>query len=83
LLFFVNKLRNRSNDSNNVSHVFFAQITFLNIDKNAFTFPSILGEALKINSRNKDFCRNNKVEALILLKVIKFNCTKDYYNATS
>ena len=56
---------------------------FLNIDKNAFTFPSILDEALKIDSRDKDSCRNNEVEALILLKVVELNCTKDHYNARS
>jgi len=58
-------------------------MTFLNIDKNAFTFLSILGEALKIDSRDKDSCRDNEVEALILLKVVEFDCTKNYYNATS
>jgi len=58
-------------------------MTFLNIDKNAFTFPSILGEALEIDLRDEDSCRNNEVEALILLEIVEFNCTKDYYNARS
>jgi len=58
-------------------------MTLLNIDKNAFTFLSISSEALKIDLRNKGSCRNNEVKALILLKAIELNCTKNHYNATS
>ncbi len=58
-------------------------MTPLNIDKNASTSPSILGEALEIDSRGEGSCRDNEVEALILLEVVELDCTKNHYNAAS
>jgi len=83
LFFSIDTLRSRSNNSNSISYVFFAQITLLNIDKNTFIFSSISDRTLKIDSRNKDSCRNNKVEILILLKIAEFDYTKNYYNAAN
>jgi len=83
LFFSVDISRSRSNNSNSVSYIFFAQIILLNIDKNTSIFLSISDRVLKIDLYNKNSCRNNKVETLILLKIVEFDCTKDYYNAAN
>lgn len=54
-------------------------MTFLNVVKNTFIFSSISNEKLKINLRNKDSCRDNEIETLILLKIVESNYTKNHY----